>query len=55
MHMKINERIARAVNGDVVTDSETDVDPEDLNDLHDVASQKGVNYTKTQNGNKIEG
>ena len=35
-----SERIARAVNGEIVTDSEADVSPEDLVGLH-VASEKG--------------
>lgn len=35
-----NERVARAVNGEIVTDSESDINPEDLVDLHDITNDK---------------
>ena len=36
-----SERIARAVNGEIVTESEADVSPEELVGLNDIASEKG--------------
>ena len=36
-----NERIARAVNGEIVTDSESDINAEDLVGLHDIVNNKG--------------
>ena len=41
-----NERVARAVNGEIVTDSESDINPEDLVDLHDKVSKRISNVKK---------
>jgi len=53
-----SERIARAINGEIVTDSEADVSPEELVGLNDINGEKGKFIIQKQRASiksKIEG